>query len=226
MIYPMGDPSWQHCVDVVEPHVVRLTTPAGQGTGFLVHRRDGWVVVATARHVVADAYEWGLPIKVHWKNLDAETVPVADRVLRVHRERDSAVLAWRVDPSVAPILPAEPLTLVADKSFVRVGVTVGWLGFPGLVEGGARCCFFSGSVSALVDRRYFVDGVAINGVSGGPAFCPTNDGNIIIVGSISEYWPNWQGGGSLPGLLVADDISASNLLKDVVDRILKSIPTE
>lgn len=132
----MADSSWQHCVDVVKPHVVRLTTPTGHGTGFLVHRRGCWVAVATARHVVADAHERGVPIEVHWKNLDAETVPVAGRILRVDPERDFAVLAWLVDRSVAPFLPEEPLPLLGHKSFVRTGVTVGWLGYPHLVEGG------------------------------------------------------------------------------------------
>ena len=103
----MGEPSWQECVDVVKPHVVRLTTPNGYGTGFLVHRQDGWVAVATARHVVAHAHEWGLPIKVHWKNLSSETVPEAGRVLLVHPERDSAVLAWLLDKDVAPSLRSE-----------------------------------------------------------------------------------------------------------------------
>ncbi len=221
----MEDLSWPDWVDFVKPHVVRLTTSTGHGTGFLVHRRGGWVVVATARHVVADAHEQGLPIKVHWGNLGPETVPEPGRVLLVHPERDSAVLAWLLDESVAPFLPAEPLPLLGDKSFVRTGVTLGWLGYPHLVEGGTRCCFFSGSVSDLIDRRYFVDGVAIHGVSGGPAFCPDKDGNITIIGSISAYRPNTLGGESLPGLLVADDISASSLLKDVVDGILKTTPT-
>lgn len=72
-------------------------------------------------------------------------------------------------------------------------------------------------MSDLSNHRYYVDGVAIPGVSGGPAFCPNKDGSIIVVGSISAYR---HGGDSLPGLLVADDISASSLLADVVERLL------
>ena len=150
--------TWQECVDVVKPHVVRLTTPVGHGTGFLVHRRGDWVAVATAAHVVAHAHEWGLPIKVHWGHLDPVTVQGAGRVLLVHPERDLAVLAWGFDESVAPALPPAPLPILGDKSFVRTGVTIGWLGYPHLVEGGTRCCFFSGSVSDFTDNRYFVDG--------------------------------------------------------------------
>ena len=215
--------TWQECVDIVKPHVVRLTTPTGHGTGFLVHRRGDWVAVATAGHVVAHAHEWGLPIKVHWGHLDPVTVQGAGRVLLVHPERDSAVFAWSFDESVAPALPPAPLPILGDKSFVRTGVAIGWLGYPHLVEGGTRCCFFSGSVSDFIDNRYFVDGVAIHGVSGGPAFCPDKDGNITIVGSISEYRPNRLGNESLPGMLVADDISASTLLTEAADRILKQV---
>ena len=218
--------TWQQCVEIVKPHVVRLTTPNGHGTGFLVLRRNGWIAVATAGHVVAHAHEWGLPIKIEGITLPPLTVKAGDRVLLVHPERDSAVLEWVLDESVAPSLPLEPLPLLGDESFVRTGVTIGWLGYPHLVEGGNRCCFFSGSVSDLIDHRYFVDGVAIHGVSGGPAFCPDKHGNVTIIGSISAYRPNRQGGESLPGLLVADDISASNLLAEATDKLLKQIPTD
>ena len=218
--------TWQQCVQIVKPHVVRLTTPNGHGTGFLVLRRNGRVAVATAGHVVAHAHEWGLPIKIGGIASPPISVEAGDRVLLVHPERDSAVLAWVLDESDARILPPEPLPLLGDGSFVRTGVTIGWLGYPHLVERGTRCCFFSGSVSDLIDHRYFVDGVAIHGVSGGPAFCPDKDGNVTIIGSISEYRPNWQGEESLPGLLVADDISASNLLVEATDKLLKQIPSE
>ena len=218
--------TWQECVERVKPHVVRLATPTGHGTGFLAYRRDRWVAVATARHVVAHAHEWELPIKIHWKNLDPITVTPQGRVLRVHPERDSAVLAWVSDESVARSLPRKPLPLLGDESFVRTGVTIGWLGYPHLVEGGTRCCFFSGAVSDLIDHRYFVDGVAIHGVSGGPAFCPDKDGNVTIIGSISEYRPNRLGGETLPGLLVVDDLFASNVLRAAADKLLSQVPTD
>lgn len=218
--------TWQQCVDIVKPHVVRLTTPDCYGTGFMAYRRNRWVVVATARHVVDHAHDWGLPIKIHWNSLSPVTVTVEDRVLLVHPEHDSAVLAWVLDESLARLLPREPLPLLGDKSFVRTGVRLGWLGYPHLVERGTRCCFFSGSVSDFIDHRYFVDGVAIHGVSGGPAFCPDKDGNVTIIGSISGYQPNRQDGESLPGLLVADDLSASNLPTKAAAKLLQKIPID
>ena len=53
--------------------------------------------------------------------------------------------------------------------------------------------------------RYLIDGIAINGVSGGPVF--TNDDEQVVVGIISSYISNKVGGNTLPGLLVAQDIS-------------------
>ena len=215
--------TWQNAVDIVKPHVVKLATTDGHGTGFLVHRRDDWVVIATAKHVVTHAHNWGLPIRVDYQNLAPLTLTAVDRTLLLHPEQDSAVLVWKLQKSVAASLPVEPLPLLGDKSFVRTGVTIGWLGYPHLVEGGTRCCFFSGSISDFIRPRYFVDGVAINGVSGGPAFCPDKDGNITIVGSISEYWLNQQDEKSLPGIMVANDISASNVLAQAMDGLLQKL---
>ena len=46
-------------------------------------------------------------------------------------------------------------------------------------------------------RTYLVDGVAINGVSGGPVFYTTTKG-IEVIGSVSAYLPNRVG--VTPGL--------------------------
>lgn len=72
--------TWQQCVQIVKPHVVRLTTPNGHGTGFLVLRRNGRVAVATAGHVVAHAHEWGLPIKIGGIASPPISVQAGDRV--------------------------------------------------------------------------------------------------------------------------------------------------
>jgi hypothetical protein len=69
-------------------------------------------------------------------------------------------------------------------------------------------CFFCGHISsAYAQSRYFIDGVAIGGVSGGPAFYHSEDDDgIRIVGSITAYTPAKSGGESLPGLMVADEV--------------------
>jgi hypothetical protein len=70
-------------------------------------------------------------------------------------------------------------------------------------------CFFSGNVSAWQEWRnaYLVDGVAINGVSGGPVIFSTPTDGVQIVGSIAAYYANRATGEALPGLSVAQDVS-------------------
>jgi hypothetical protein len=70
-------------------------------------------------------------------------------------------------------------------------------------------CFFSGTVSAWqpAKKSYLIDGVAINGVSGGPVFhCPDPE-KPQIIGSVSTYHANRATGETLPGLLRAQDVS-------------------
>ena len=51
-----------------------------------------------------------------------------------------------------------------------------------------------------------MDGVAINGVSGGPAFCGEADGTVTLTGVLSAYIPNRATGEALPGLAVVTDV--------------------
>lgn len=69
-----------------------------------------------------------------------------------------------------------------------------------------RPCFFTGVISAFIEHEscYLIDGVAINGVSGGPVF--TDDDPPELIGSISAYLAN--NGGNTPGLLKAQDLSS------------------
>jgi hypothetical protein len=69
--------------------------------------------------------------------------------------------------------------------------------------------FFSGAISAshIAKKSYLIDGVAINGVSGGPVFhCPDSD-KVQIIGCVSAYHANRATGETLPGLLRAQDVS-------------------
>jgi hypothetical protein len=63
-------------------------------------------------------------------------------------------------------------------------------------------------VSAWVQEMsaYFVDGVAINGVSGGPAFASYGDDTLEIIGVVSAYIPNRVTGETLPGLGIIRDV--------------------
>ena len=81
---------------------------------------------------------------------------------------------------------------------------MGWLGYPAIPR--ASLCFFSGRISAWVEAEnaYLVDGVAINGVSGGPAFIITG---AMLVGVVSAYIPNRATGEPLPGLAVVRNVN-------------------
>lgn len=120
--------------------------------------------------------------------------------------RDTAVLLFsRGDLP----LPPDPLPLTPKDKSLRVGNKIGWLGFPAIPA--ASLCFFSGDISAWLQTQtaYLVDGVAINGVSGGPAFhiFQPDPPLVIIVGVVSAYMPNRATGEVLPGLSVVRDVS-------------------
>ncbi len=55
------------------------------------------------------------------------------------------------------------------------------------------------------DEAYLVDGVAINGVSGGPAFAIVGK-EIVIMGVVTAYVPNRATGEVLPGLAVVRSV--------------------
>jgi hypothetical protein len=100
---------------------------------------------------------------------------------------------------VVPLLPTE--------NRLPIGSQVGWLGFPGIDED--ALCFFSGIVSAWRDFRkaYLIDGVAIQGISGGPVVTSNTADGVQIIGAITAYRANRLSGEALPGLSVAQDVS-------------------
>lgn len=195
---------WHSHIRTILPHVMRITTPQGSGTGFLVRRQGSSLGIATAGHVLRDAVAWKQQITIHHPNFES---PVAlfdhARTVILHPSLDSAYIQCELPELQGDTFPEEPIEVVPIERNVRPGVEVGWLGFPYLVSSETPC-FFAGHVSAYVDRRYFIDGVAIPGVSGGPAFC-RRQSKLYILGSISAYHPARAAGEAIPGLLVADD---------------------
>lgn len=201
---------WHNHALRVRPHVVRITTPDLSGTGFLIRRHEGRFSIATAAHVVRNASTWRQTITIHH---DAFTEPLMlwpqDRTVGLHPQLDSAYLSADLPELRDDTFPEEPIELVPLDRNIRQGVEVGWLGYPYMVPNGALC-FFCGHVSAHGDQRYFIDGVSIPGVSGGPAFCMASAGRgeperLTILGSITAYSPNRADGEALPGLMVADN---------------------
>jgi hypothetical protein len=126
------------------------------------------------------------------------------RVIFNDPDTDSAVI---LVPRTELDLPQEPIPLLPTDAPLPIGTEVGWLGYPGLVS--QTLCFFSGTISARQEGRhsYLIDGVAINGVSGGPVVYSTATDGVRIVGTISAYVANRATGESLPGLAIAQDVS-------------------
>jgi hypothetical protein len=163
--------------------------------------------IATAAHVVDHAHYWEEPIRIeHVESGKSRVIRREDRAVFLDPTRDTAAVLF--NRGELPF-PPDPFPLVPKDMFLKVGNEVGWLGFPAIPS--ANLCFFSGSVSAyLLDQKaYLVDGVTINGVSGGPAFHLGDEGGapVYVAGVVSAYVPNRATGEVLPGLSVVRDVS-------------------
>ena len=208
--------NWNAIVDKVSPYIIKIETPGGHGTGFACLRNyDGsFLGIATANHVVAHADEWQQPIRLHHHHSgDSVFLKDTDRVVWLDYRTDSALILISSDKLNLPqaLIPLLPMTMP-----LAIGAEVGWLGFPGVAA--YSLCFFSGNISARQEWRnaYLIDGVAINGVSGGPVLYSTEAEGVQIVGSISAYVSNRATGESLPGLAIAKDVS---YLHDSISKI-------
>jgi len=208
--------NWESVVAKVSPYIVKIETPSGSGTGYLCFWREakGWCGVATAAHVVEQADDWQQPIKLHNYNFSKHIfLKEADRFIWVDTRLDSAVIF--INPSDLE-LPEEIIHLRPKEKPIIIGNEVGWLGFPAIEP--YKLCFFSGSISARRDDEsaYLIDGVAINGVSGGPVFYLEATEGVQFVGIVSAYRINRQSGEALPGLLIAQDVShAHNIIESM-----------
>ena len=198
--------NWDQAIAAISPHVVKIETPSGHGTGFLtVYNHDKtWCGIATAAHVVDHADEWQQPIRIKREVKSPKFLKADERVIFLDRGSDSAVVLFlkgELD------LPESPIALLPTDTPCGIGLDIGWMGYPAIEPN--TLCFFAGTVSAwLAARRsYLVDGVAIHGVSGGPVFhCPSQD-EVRIIGCVSAYHANRATGEALPGLLRAQDVS-------------------
>ncbi len=199
--------NWNSIVDKVAPYVVKIETPSGHGTGFLcLYNQDKtFLEIATARHVVSKADEWQEPLRIrHYPTSTTQFFKESDRAILSDPNTDSAVIL--ISPGDLQ-LPDNTIPLLPISIPLAIGTEVGWLGFPAIAS--STLCFFSGNISAREEWRhaYLIDGVAINGVSGGPVIYSTEVEGVQIVGTISAYVSNKVTGGTLPGLSIARDVS-------------------
>jgi hypothetical protein len=201
---------WFELVDLLSTSILKIETPGGHGTGFLCgyNQAKSIVGIATALHVIKHADKWQEPIRLHNKGADTTVLlRESDRVIIPAKQGDSAVIVLLSEPIIQALkLPKEPIGFISSGKHLRVGVEVAWLGYPGIAP--ETLCFFSGNISAWqeADAEYLIDGVVINGISGGPVFRRAGD-TVDIIGSITAYMPNRLTSGTLPGLSVAQDVS-------------------
>jgi hypothetical protein len=185
------------------------------------------IAIATAAHVVTQAHYWEQPIRVEHKS-SGKTVLLrpAERAIFPDGTKDTAAIVFQKGDLP---FPETPLGLSPEGKFLVVGNEIGWLGFPAVAPG--DICFFSGRVSNYrqSSKEYLVDGVAINGVSGGPAFW--NGGNrVTLMGVMAAYIANRATGETLPGLAVVSDIEQfhelSKMFKSVDEAKRKELAPE
>ena len=198
--------NWQTEILKIKPFIFKISTPTGYGTGFLIFRNDKNICgIATAYHVIAHAYEWNEPIKISQYISNKERFLINDpniRVIEVNQDRDLAFILFADNPQDAFDVNDKNIPKLTDLGeIVDIGTEIGWNGFP-VIEP-SELCFFSGYISCYLSKidSYLVDGVAINGVSGAPAFfIDKKTFELKICGVISNYFPNKSTGDSLPGL--------------------------
>lgn len=204
--------NWNDIVEKVTPYIVKIETPNGHGTGFLILYNEDHSVcgVATARHVVSHADEWQQPVRIT-KPMTACThfAREGERVIFLDDTTDSAVILFFNNIHEQLEFPEALIPLLPPDKNIPIGVEVGWLGFPSIDPN--TLCFFSGNISAKKSSSYLIDGVAINGVSGGPVVYSSGTDGVQFVGNISAYMPNYREGSTvLPGLCIAQDVSHFN----------------
>ncbi len=196
---------WEQIVHKVSPYIVKIETPGGAGTGFLCYYNQGktFCGISTALHVVADVDKWQQPMRIHNFNFTkTQLLLEGARIIFTEEKTDSAMIVF--DPSEFEF-PENLIQLRPKDSVISIGNEVGWIGYPGIYEW--TLCFFSGCISANRVNSYLIDGVAINGVSGGPVLYASDADGVQIVGTVSAYRANRQFGDTLPGLLIAQDVS-------------------
>ncbi|MBT3387386.1 MAG: serine protease [Desulfobacula sp.] len=208
---------WSDVVNSTLPCIVKIETPTGHGTGFLCFHNEAksMYAIATAGHVIHHADKWMEPIRIYNHDGSKSLLLNANaRHVTMGEVSDSAIILFS---KVQDLFEhTSPLPLLDKEYVLKVGTQVGWIGFTTLEPD--TPCFFSGMISARQDHKnaYLIDGVAINGVSGGPVLHIDEKEDVYVVGTVSAYRMNRASGENLPGLLIAQDLT---LFHDVITHI-------
>jgi hypothetical protein len=196
---------WEEAVEYLTPYVVKISTPQGSGTGFLLtySAESPFCSVATAAHVIDHAHYWEQPIRLDHGSGKSVLLRHDQRAVFLDESRDTAAILFNKADFPVPV--SSPMELTPKGLWLKTGIEVGWVGYPAVSP--QTLCFFSGRVSAYLNSTsaYLVDGVSINGVSGGPTFF-VRPKDLVVIGVVSAYIPNRATGDVLPGLAVIRDV--------------------
>jgi hypothetical protein len=207
---PQEKLAWQGALKLLRNRVFKIRSPRGHGTGFHIGNfgTDGRLcAVATAYHVLQMAHDWGESIKlVHAETEKEILLRENDRAILTYVNKDLAVILFTLPADL--ILPTTPIELIPQGAYLVPGVDIAWCGFPAVKND--KLCFFHGFISCYLDHQsdYLIDGVAIHGVSGGPAFYVDIQSNTPkIAGVVTQYIANRTTGESLPGVSMITSIA-------------------
>lgn len=208
--------AWHQCIESLSRFVVKIHTPSGWGTGFLFYRSQGsgLVGIATAKHVVEHAKTWNQPIRLQHAG-SSESIFLKDesRAILLNSRRDIASIV--VNEKLVNFAAGLPEFLEKGKR-KKDGVELGWLGYPSVAP--SALCFFSGRISSYLEEEmaYLIDGVAINGASGGPVF----DEYEELTGLVTAYIPNVSTAGqTLPGLCLVYNVAPLRAVIEDLDSL-------
>ncbi len=181
--------NWSLFVDGITPFVVKIRTQFSYGTGYIFWQNEDLCCIATANHVIAPATvdKWEQAICITQPNgSSVRFYPQHRNILHNLEGGDSAAILVKKD---GLSFPPECLPIWNFSGEIPIGTNVGWLGFPQIVnEEILNPSFFSGNISNVFPhlKQYAIDGVAINGVSGGPLFCQSDANTPLVIGTISS----------------------------------------
>ncbi len=165
---------------------------------------------ATAWHVIENLTRSNKPMKLYTsdKSKAYEIMPDRYEIFREgSRDLDTGMI--EVETEMALVSERNLLPMVDADELLPRGTEIAAVGYPGLAN--ESYCFFRGVVSGYKrrPRSYLVDGVVLNGVSGGPAI----DRRGRIMGLVSAYTPNRVDRyTTLPGLTTLIPISSIHSL--------------
>jgi hypothetical protein len=155
--------NWDEAINTISPHVVKIATPTGYGTGFLAfyNLAGDWCGFATAAHVVSHADESQQPIRIKNEVSSAPRFLRADeRVIFLDHATDSAVVLFLKGSST----PREPYSTPANGRALRdwSGHWLAWISH----HRARLSVFFRGVLGRLLERPISLMALLLTALAG------------------------------------------------------------